>query len=129
MAEQRITVVIAEDDELARMLAVEFLTENEVDVVVAEHADAALATLNLQAASVHVLFTDVHMPGPMNGLALAHYVHGHWPWIRILIVSGNITLQDVDMPQGSGFLPKNAFQNRPANARRQMIEQAIEVKA
>ena len=40
------------------------------------------------ARPIHVLFTDIQMPGTMDGLALAHHTPKHWPWIGLLVTSG-----------------------------------------
>ena len=49
----------------------------------AQHADEALAVLTLKAVAVKVLFTDVRMPGDMDGIALSHHVKTHWPWVGL----------------------------------------------
>ena len=70
------------------------------------HAAEALAILRKQASGVHVLFTDIHMPGLMNGLALAHHAHIHWPWIGLILASGRARPLPADLPVGSRFLAK-----------------------
>ena len=57
-------------------------------VMEAEHAEAALKSLHAKASDIHVLFTDIQMPGTMDGLALAHHTAQNWPWIALLITSG-----------------------------------------
>jgi two-component system, response regulator PdtaR len=87
------------------MQIAEALIEEGFLVIEARHAGEALATLNSQAADVHVLFTDIQMPGSMDGLALTHHAHGDWPWIALLITSGAATLETA-LPAGIRFLPK-----------------------
>lgn len=99
-------VVVAEDDELIRMLAVEALTEAGFIVLEAECAGIALDHLHLYAAEVHLLFTDIQMPGDMNGLDLAQHTRAHWPWIAVLVASGLSQPKAHEMPFGSRFLPK-----------------------
>jgi two-component system, response regulator PdtaR len=99
-------IVIAEDEPLIRMMTAEVLTDAGFEIMEAEHAEAALAILNLQASEVDVLFTDIHMPGSMDGLALAHHIRRHWPWIRLLLTSGRAAPTPADIPPGSRFLPK-----------------------
>jgi CheY-like chemotaxis protein len=55
---------------------------------------------------VRLVFTDVNMPGSMNGLRLAHAVRGRWPPVELLVTSalGNITAQD--LPERGRFLAK-----------------------
>ncbi len=100
------TIVIAEDEPLTRMVAVAALTDAGFAVIETEHADAALVTLRSRAADVHILFTDIHMPGSMNGLELAHHVSTHWPWIGVLIASGHARPEIAELPLGSRFLAK-----------------------
>jgi two-component system, response regulator PdtaR len=99
-------ILVAEDDVLVRLVAVDRLIEAGFSVLEAEHADAALLILNVQAADVHVLFTDIHMPGSMNGLALAHHAHQHFPWIALLVASGDARPGKKDLPEGCRFLAK-----------------------
>jgi two-component system, response regulator PdtaR len=106
MAQARM-VLIAEDEILIRIVAVEIFSEAGFDVLEAEHADEALELLGDRADEVHLLFTDIHMPGSRNGLELAHHVYGHWPHIALLITSGGHQhLLPTEMPAGCRFLPK-----------------------
>jgi two-component system, response regulator PdtaR len=100
------TAVVAEDEELIRMIAVEALTEAGFVVLEAEHAEEALGHLHSYATEIHLLFTDVHMPGDMNGLDLAHHANGHWPWIAVLIASGHPLPETHKMSVKSRFLSK-----------------------
>ncbi len=100
------TVVVAEDEPLVRMLAADVLTEAGFIVIETAHAAEAMATLQAQGANVHLLFTDIHMPGLMSGLELAHRVQRLWPHIGLLIVSGEVSPGEEDLPVGSRFLPK-----------------------
>lgn len=99
-------VVIAEDEPLIRMVVAQLLADEGFKVWEAEHAEGALAILEAEAAGVHVLFTDVWMPGAMDGLALSHHVKAHWPWIGLLVTSAHAALTEADLPEGGRFLPK-----------------------
>lgn len=101
-----LVVVIAEDEPLIRMMAVDVLTDEGFEVIEATHADEALAILEAQAANIHMLFTDVHMPGSIDGLELAHHARTHWPWIALLVASGRAKPQADEMPARSRFLSK-----------------------
>ena len=96
-------VVVAEDKAIVRILAVAVLTEGGFVVIEAGHAEEALAALQLQPLTIHLLFTDINMPGAMNGLALAHHVQGAWPHIALLIMSGDDKPQHGKLPAGSFF--------------------------
>jgi two-component system, response regulator PdtaR len=97
------TVVVAEDEILLRVLAVAVLTKAGFDVIEAGNAEEALATLQARLGAIHLLFTDIHMPGRLNGLELAHHVRGAWPKIALLITSGGLPAK---LPAGSIFLAK-----------------------
>jgi CheY-like chemotaxis protein len=99
-------VVVAEDEESLRVLVVEALTDEGFVALEAGHADEAIALLESQADSIHVLFTDHKMPGSMNGMALVHHVHGHWPWISLILTSGDVRPASTELPAGCRFLPK-----------------------
>jgi CheY-like chemotaxis protein len=82
----QILVLVAEDEELVRLVVTEVLRDAGFEVIEAEHAEAALSVLEQHAARVHVLFTDIQMPGAMDGLALAHHTSQNWPEIALLII-------------------------------------------
>jgi DNA-binding NtrC family response regulator len=99
-------VVVVEDETLIRMLAVEALTEAGFVVLQAGNAADAMAILKSQGIGIHVLFTDIHMPGLMDGLDLAYHSHSHWPWIAVLVASGKARPRSAEMPVGTRFLSK-----------------------
>ncbi len=74
-------------------------------VVEADGADAALRILEDQGG-IDCLFTDVDMPGSMDGLTLARLVHDRWPRIRIVVTSGKRIPSADQMPPGGRFVPK-----------------------
>jgi PAS domain S-box-containing protein len=65
----------------------------------------AIAILKAQP-DIHVVFTDIQMPGSMAGLKLARFVRNRWPPIKIVATSGLVRVEDDDLPTGSVFLPK-----------------------
>jgi CheY-like chemotaxis protein len=100
------TVVVAEDEILIRILAVEVLADAGFDVIEVENAEEALATLQFRPSAIHLLFTDIHMPGKMSGLDLAHHVRRVWPHVALLIASGQDKPFPSALPDGSIFLTK-----------------------
>jgi CheY-like chemotaxis protein len=100
------TVVVAEDEILIRILAVEVLTDAGFEVIEAGNADEALTTLQSRPWAIHLLFTDIHMPGQMSGLELAHHVRRNWPHVALLIASGRDRPLSAALPEGSVFLTK-----------------------
>jgi two-component system, response regulator PdtaR len=75
------------------------------DVVEAGNADEAIAILESRP-DIHVVFTDIQMPGSMDGLKLARFVRGRWPPIKIIATSGFVRVGTDDLPEGSRFLTK-----------------------
>ncbi len=80
-------ILVVDDDTLIRMCAVDFAEEAGYAAVEAADAAEALAVLE-GGQDIAVLFTDVRMPGAMDGLALAHAVRARWPGVKILVASG-----------------------------------------
>ena len=102
---ERPVVLVVEDDFLIRIGAVEMIEAAEFDVVEAANADEAMEILKARL-DITVVFTDVQMPGSMDGLKLAAAIRGRWPPIRIVATSGNIDVRRSDLPEGGRFLPK-----------------------
>src|SRR4029453_2551624 len=81
-------VLVVEDEPLIQILATEALEDAGFEVLTAWNADEALRVLNQHGDEVRVLFTDVNMPGEMDGVELAEAVHERWPHIGLLLSSG-----------------------------------------
>jgi DNA-binding NtrC family response regulator len=88
------------------MVAIDALTEAGYAVLESPHADHAIDVLLAKAAGVHVLFSDIDMPGTMSGLVLARYARRRWPWIAVILTSGKLTPAPYEMPKNTRFLPK-----------------------
>jgi CheY-like chemotaxis protein len=99
-------VLVAEDEELIRLVIVQALLDEGFEVMEAEHAEAALTVLEGHARRIHVLFTDIQMPGTMDGLALAHHASKHWPWIGLLVTSARPHPDRATFPKDSRFVAK-----------------------
>ena len=98
-------VLVVEDEPLLRMLAVEVVEEAGFIAIEAGDADEAVVLLESRS-DITLLFTDINMPGSMDGLKLAHAVRDRWPPIKILVVSGKQQLQCSDLPSNSCFVGK-----------------------
>jgi two-component system, response regulator PdtaR len=107
------TILIVEDDFLIRMHAVQVIEDAGYKVIEVANADAAIAVLEART-DIHVVFTDIEMPGTMNGLKLARFVRGRWPPIKIIATSGHVDVHIGDLPDGSVFLPKPYSANQIA---------------
>lgn len=97
------------------MVAVDMLEEAGFDVMEAHTADEAWGMLEREP-QVDLLFTDIDMPGTLDGLALAGRVAERWPHIRLLVTSGRFALRDEDPPDDGRFLPKPYRQSQLLDA-------------
>jgi two-component system, response regulator PdtaR len=102
---RRPIILIVEDDFFLRIHAAEMIQDAGFDIVEAGNSDEAIAILEARP-DIHVVFTDIQMPGSMDGLKLARFVRGRWPPIKIVVTSGNFASRDGDLPEGGVFLPK-----------------------
>jgi two-component system, response regulator PdtaR len=115
-----IGVLIVEDEFLLRADAVEFMETSGFAVYEASNADEAIAILE-RHADIRAVFTDIQMPGSMDGLKLAHYVRGRWPPVKLIITSGRARPPAEDMPAGSGFVGKPYLLEKVVNDLRAMV--------
>src|SRR6202167_4684784 len=99
------TVLVVEDEMMLRMRAVDMVEDAGFVSVEAVNADDALAILESRS-DIELLFTDIQMPGSIDGLKLAYAVHERWPLIKIILVSGQLKLTDDDKPADSRFFGK-----------------------
>jgi len=105
IARARPVILVVEDDTLLRMHALEMIEEAGFEVLEASNADDAIKLLEARM-DIAVVFTDIDMPGSMNGLKLAHAVANRWPPIRIVATSGHFQMHDGDLPEGGLFIAK-----------------------
>ena len=102
---KRPVVLIVEDEFLVRMDTRAALETAGFDVLEAGDADEAIAILSGRN-DIRLIFTDVHMPGSMDGLKLAHFVRDRWPPVKVVATSGHARIADSDLPEGVRFVPK-----------------------
>src|SRR5271170_2481631 len=100
----RPVVLVVEDELLLRMQAVEMIAAAGFEVVEAGNADQAIEILETRR-DITVVFTDIQMPGSMDGLKLARAVRGRWPPIKIIVTSGFGLRDEKLLPEGSKFIP------------------------
>ncbi|MGA2410987.1 MAG: response regulator [Candidatus Binataceae bacterium] len=102
---KRPIVLIVEDEFLVRMSAVAMIEDAGFEVLEAGDADEAITMLESRS-DIRLVFTDIQMPGSMDGLKLAAAVKGRWPPIKIIATSGRHLIRDSDLPEGALFLSK-----------------------
>jgi two-component system, response regulator PdtaR len=95
-------MLIVEDDALVRLSGVGIFIEAGFRMIEAGSGDEALAFLEANSG-VQLLFTDVDMPGTIDGFALARQVHDRWPRIGIIVASGRSAPQTCELPAGAHF--------------------------
>lgn len=105
MTEATPIVLVVEDEMVLRMRAVDIVEDAGFVSIEAVNADEAIEILEGRD-DISLLFTDIQMPGSMDGLKLAHSVHTRWPHIKIVLVSGQIAVTDADRPGDSRFFAK-----------------------
>jgi CheY-like chemotaxis protein len=98
-------VLIVDDEALLRMHAADLLEEAGYATLEAANADEALRILE-QRPEVRLLFTDIQMPGKLDGLGLAREVHRRWPRILLVVTSGQIKPAKGDIPDRGRFVAK-----------------------
>lgn len=103
--DQSATVLVVEDEALVRIDIVEHLMEAGFAVLEAASADEAIRILEGSEA-IRLVFTDIDMPGSMDGLKLAAYVRDRWPPIKLIVTSGHVAVEENALPTGGRFFSK-----------------------
>jgi CheY-like chemotaxis protein len=101
----RPAVLVVEDEFWVMQDITELLAEHGYEGLCARSGDEALPLLE-RRPDVKVVFTDVNMPGEIDGLSLAREVSRRWPWIDVLITSGRVREEDVGLQAKWPFIPK-----------------------
>ena len=114
-------VLVVEDELLLRMRAVDMVQDAGYTSIEAVDADAALAVLESRS-DIALLFTDIQMPGSMDGLELARAVTKRWPPIKIILVSGQLSLAKGEIPLDSLFFAKPLISSEMVAEMRKMID-------
>jgi two-component system, response regulator PdtaR len=105
MSGSRPLAVLADDDEFTRLVTADMLSAMGFEVLEAEHAQGALQHLEAHA-DVALLYTDVNMPGVMDGCDLAHDAGRRWPEMKIIVCSGCSREEAALLPDAAQFIAK-----------------------
>jgi two-component system, response regulator PdtaR len=98
-------ILVVEDNPLILMSALDLVTTSGFECVGAANADEAIGILEARA-DIRLVFTDVEMPGTIDGVKLAHFIRERWPPIHLIVASGRSILEESQLPAGSRFFSK-----------------------
>ena len=104
-SDQRQVVLVVEDESLIRTSAVDMVEQAGFEAIAASDADEAIRILESRN-DIRAVFTDVQMPGSMDGLKLARVVRNRWPPVALIVTSGRMKVPESDLPSGGRFLGK-----------------------
>lgn len=120
MAQKGITVIVVEDEIIVRIDIALSLEEEGFIVHEASNADEALRLLDMHP-DIRLMFTDIDMPGSIDGLKLAEAVRDRWPPIKIIVASGQRQLTDELLPIEGKFFSKPYEHAHIISAMREML--------
>lgn len=101
------------------MLAIDVVEGAGYSAIGARNADEAIRILEAHQ-DIGIVFTDIDMPGSMDGLKLARAVRGRWPPVRVIVTSGHMRVKEDDLPDQTRFFPKPYKSTEIAAALRSM---------
>jgi two-component system, response regulator PdtaR len=105
MPKAKAVVLVVEDDGIIRMGAVDLILRAGFEALEAGNADEAIKILRGRP-DIHLVFTDVEMPGTMDGIKLSHYIRDRWPPIKLIVASGRTIVEQSSLPEGARFFGK-----------------------
>ena len=98
-------VLIVEDEPLLRMHAASLIEDAGFDTLEASSAEEAIEFLETRL-DIRIVFTDIDLPGEMNGIRLAAAIRDRWPPVELVLTSGQVKVADKDIQTRGHFLPK-----------------------
>ena len=114
-------VLVVEDEALLRLNAIDIVEDLGCVALEASNADEAIDILT-QRTDIQIVFTDVDMPGSMDGLKLATFIRNRWPPIKLILTSGRMPVRDADVPYGGLFFAKPYRAQEIASAFRELLD-------
>jgi CheY-like chemotaxis protein len=98
-------VLVVEDELHLRMIIAETFEDAGFKVFQAGSASEAIEILNCES-DIRAVFTDVEMPGTMDGIALAHVIRDRWPPTILIVSSASYDHSNKPFPSNASFLQK-----------------------
>ena len=105
MSKRSAVVLVVEDNALIRIGVLDLVRDAGLEALGAENADDAIALLGSRS-DIALVFTDVRMPGTMDGIKLAAHIRERWPPIHLMVASGHAIAADSLLPEGARFFSK-----------------------
>ncbi len=103
---RRTKAVVIEDDEDQRFLSATLLEEADFEVVECETAEQGLDVIRNRPDEVELIFTDVQLPGEIDGIEFAKIVHAELPEVPVIVTSGAGGDRLAELPDDVEFLAK-----------------------
>jgi CheY-like chemotaxis protein len=98
-------VLVVEDEFFSRLHAIHLVESAGYRAIEASNADEAIAILEARK-DICIVFTDIDMPGSMDGLKLARAIRDRWPPIELILTSGHFDVPEIDIPDRGVFFSK-----------------------
>ena len=98
-------VLVVEDEFFSRLHAVNLVEAAGYKAIEASNADEAIAILETRK-DIRIVFTDIDMPGSMDGLKLAGAIRDRWPPIELILTSGHFDVPESKIPE-RGYFSRN----------------------
>ncbi len=105
MKNGKAVVLVVDDSALIRMGAVDLVQSAGYEALEAQDSDEAIRILEARD-DIDLVFTDVQMPGTMDGIKLSHYIRNRWPPVKLIVASGMAILEESSLPTGSRYFAK-----------------------
>ena len=105
MPNSKRAVLVVEDEALIRFAAIDLVEGAGYEAIEAKNADEAILLLEARS-DIRVVFTDIDMPGSMDGIKLAGFIRDRWPPIHLVVASGMKMVNESQLPTGARFFRK-----------------------
>jgi DNA-binding NtrC family response regulator len=99
------SILVVDDEALIRLNLLDFFADEGFRTFEAANANEAIAIMESNR-SIRIVLTDVQMPGSMDGVKLAHYIHERFPPTLLVIASGAVKVKPDEMPPHTMFVAK-----------------------
>ncbi len=127
MSHRKAVVLVVEDSPIVRMGAEDLVAAAGFEALEASDADQAVRILEARP-NIRLVFTDVEMPGSMDGIKLSHHIRDRWPGVELIVTSGKTPVDESRLPEGARFFPKPYNDSAIVEAMRGMLAETNVVR-